>query len=86
MITKGYLLELLNGSESLEEAADKLADEVYTYTFQDYEDLQAMFFAGSELTKKRILGLIEKERQIPHVFGQERDSAFRDVIKIINSL
>lgn len=38
------------------------------------------------IRKDKILELIEKERQVPHVFGQERDSAFRDVIKIINSL
>lgn len=38
------------------------------------------------IRKDKLLELIEKERQVPHVFGQERDSAFRDVIKIINSL
>jgi len=53
MITKDYLLELLDGSESLEEAAEKLADEVYTYTFQDHEDLKAMFFAGVELATRQ---------------------------------
>lgn len=56
MITKDYLLELLDGSESIEEAATKLADEVYTYTFQDHDDLKAMFFAGVEWQKKKTFG------------------------------